>query len=142
MKAEILEALKVIFQKNPEVNNLYLTSDGNIFRAEHYAHNWRGSLLDKTITTVTRAEVMGVKAVPAADEDSTNAGNGESGTGNGADDEKAEAVKRYIELFDTKPNNFMKLETIKTKIAEKEAELAKEANGGDDKPAGTKEGVQ
>jgi hypothetical protein len=32
-------------------------------------------------------------------------------------------VKRYIELFDTKPNHFMKAETIAAKIAEKEAGL-------------------
>lgn len=130
MKAELLKALKDIFKKNTEVNNLYVTADDNIFRAEHYAHNWRTTLSDKTITTVTRAEVMGVKSAPGdeVETDTGNTGDGSNGN-NGAGDEKAEAVKRYIELFDTKPIHFMKLETILTKIAEKEAEIAKEAKG-------------
>lgn len=125
MKTETLKSIKELFQKNPEVNNVYVTSDENIFRAEHYAHNWRCSLADKTITTVTRAQALGVQTSEATDPENNDISNGDSSTNsdNGANDERAAAVKRYIELFDTKPSHFMKLETIKAKIAEKEASL-------------------
>ena len=133
MKTENLEKAKAFFEKNADVAKVYFTSDGNIFRVRQYADNWSVALSDKTVIEVGRAEALtGVKAEPI-DGENANGNNGagdEKGNGKTADtgeskgdDEKSELVKRYIELFDTKPNHMTGIPKLKEAIALKEAEL-------------------
>lgn len=131
-KQEKLDFAKKFFSENEGVDKVYFTSDGNMFRAEHYAHNWKVSLKDQAVTPVTRAEALGLPASTEDDTDTDGQGGGSTG-GNtdeggkpegGADDAKAERdalVKRHIELFDTKPVG-LSIEKLKAKIAAKEAE--------------------
>ncbi|TZF81817.1 hypothetical protein FW774_17325 [Pedobacter sp. BS3] len=154
MKNEFLERLKDFFAKNEGEDKVYATSDGNLFRAKHYAESWASGLKDKAVTTYYKAivEKFGDKLAdtpgeadpangdkkPADNTDPASTENADkskpadnTGEADGdkdkseksADDERAALVKRYIELYDSKPSNFMKTENIAAKIAEKEAEL-------------------
>ncbi|WP_090498814.1 hypothetical protein [Pedobacter terrae] len=155
MKKEYLERAKEFFEKNTETKAVYFTSDGNMFKAEHYASNWSVGLADKAVTPVTRASILISETITKALANKAAAGlNGDTEVQNpvvpASDvqnpiapvievqdpivpvapkselsevDEKAELVKRYIELYDTKPNHLTGIEKLKLKIAEKEAEL-------------------
>lgn len=131
MKTENLEKAKALFEKNADVAKVYFTSDGNVFRVRQYADNWSVALSDKTVIEVSRAEALtGVKA-EQTDGGNTGTGadaGGDTGKkddkgGSQGDDEKAELVKRYIELYDTKPNHMTGIPKLKEAIALKEAEL-------------------
>ncbi|QNK63950.1 hypothetical protein H7F33_05510 [Pedobacter sp. PAMC26386] len=147
MNKEYLERAKVLFAKEETVRTLYFTSDGNMFRAEHYAMGWANGLADKKIETISRTLVMaadifnekaagdsGLQVDGSTEGAAGNAGSPENSTGgtDGSDstqtnssetDEKAALVTRYIELYDTKPNHMTGVEKLKTQIATKEAEL-------------------
>jgi len=133
MKTENLERVKEFFEKNTETKAVYFTSDGNMFKAEHYASNWAVGLSDKAVTPVTRASILRSEAITKAL--ANKAATGLSGDTEGQNpiapvatkselseaDEKAELVKRYIELYDKKPNHLTGIGKLKLKIAEKEA---------------------
>lgn len=152
MAKENLERAKAFFAdpKNADVNAVYFSKDGNMFKAKHYAESWGGV---DGVETITRPFVEALASLkekkevtaetPAADA-TKEAGEGSAETpaadaanqaseataetpaadaANQASDERAELVKRYIELYDTKPAHNMKLENIAAKIAEKEAQL-------------------
>lgn len=133
MKTENLEKAKAFFEKNADVAKVYFTSDGNIFRVRQYADNWSVALSEKTVIEVSRAEALtGVKTEPTAGGNingndgagDEKGGDNKADTGeNKGDDEKAELVKRYIELYDTKPNHMTGIPKLKEAIALKEAEL-------------------
>lgn len=133
MKTENLEKAKAFFDKNVDVAKVYFTSDGNIFRVKQYADNWSVALSDKAVIEVSRAETLAdAKTEPT---DGANANGNDVGSDkkggdkktdageNKGDDEKAELVKRYIELYDTKPNHMTGIPKLKEAIAAKEAEL-------------------
>jgi len=135
MKTENLERVKEFFEKNTETKAVYFTSDGNMFKAEHYASNWAVGLSDKAVTPVTRASILRSEAITKAL--ANKVATGLSGDTEGQNpiapvatkselseaDEKTELVKRYIELHNKKPNHLTGIEKLKLKIAEKEAEL-------------------
>lgn len=122
-KAQDLEQrIKDFFanKTNENVNKVYVTSDGNLFKAEHYAIDWSKTLPDKNVKPYNRHVVEAFNAVKtpiALDVDTasvtTTEGNGEH---------RQQLVKRYIELFDTKPDEALTDEALANLIAEKEAE--------------------
>lgn len=112
----LIERAEEFFGKNENVDKVYFTSDGNMFRAEHYATNWAQALGDKKITPVSRAV-----ALPIQKQEGDKQNDAENPQEDVADIERTELIKRYIELFDTKPATNIKLETLKARIAEKEA---------------------
>lgn len=127
MKKEFLERAKDFFGKNEGINKVYFTSDGNMFRAENYADNWKITLADKAVTPITKEDIFGKsESTGDAPTDSGNADDetGKNNAGGGADEEKKALHKRYIELFDVKPVG-LSVEKIKAKIEAKEAELNK-----------------
>jgi|GEM_PF-1613603 len=135
-KTETLqENVKDFFAKNKGVDRVYITSDGQLFRAEHYANNWAASLKDRTVSVENRSlkerldriidTSKATKGSTEGTEDSTGGQDDATGsTGDGAADERAELVKEYIELFDTKPAHNIGLDKLKAKIDEKKTELA------------------
>lgn len=154
------EKAKAFFAKNKNVNRVYFTSDGQMFRAEHYANNWAASLKDREVDVLHRV-VSNVLNKVVDELDSDDAGDASDLTatgkdhsadaGDGSTDEKEALVKEHIELFDTKPAPNIGLETLKAKISTKKAELEAEKNvgTGDDSKnnpelpeAGTQEGDQ
>src|SRR5690606_18387946 len=88
-------------KKNSDVNKVYVTSDGNLFRAEHYADNWKTQLPDRTVEVYERPQ--------AAEQSKASNNDVNNGIGNKAPEDKAviraALIKEYIELFDTKPAN-------------------------------------
>lgn len=109
-------------KKNDNVNKVYVTSDGNLFRAEHYADNWKTQLTDRTVEAYERPSTK------KADVSLTDKTSGDDAkTDSQADDNTAlrdEMVKEYIELFDTKPAHNISLEKLQDKITAKKLELA------------------
>lgn len=140
MKKENLEAAKAFFKKNPEVNKVYFTTDGNMFRALHYAENWQKGLgageiehinsdletdkvaepKDGAVNDLVDGVITDEKNVKLVDEKDA------------ANDEKAELVKRYIETFDTKPDGLTD-EEILAAINAKEVEPIDDKGTADEK---------
>ncbi|SJN38289.1 hypothetical protein FM120_11120 [Sphingobacterium faecium PCAi_F2.5] len=122
IKEQIKQDVEALFanKKNANVNTLYATSDGNIFRAEHYAENWRASNPKLTIE-VFRRPVVEKASNEGANDDANIAGSAESTT----DTVREDLVKQYIELFDTKPAHNIGLDKLQDKITEKRLELEK-----------------
>jgi len=112
-------------KKNANSNSLYVTSDGNMFRAEHYADDWKKSLTDKEVEVYRRDPI---KVDISTDESVDNAGHSSTETSKGSEDAvREELVKQYIELFDTRPAHNIGLEKLQDKITAKRIELEKEA---------------
>lgn len=161
MSKENLNRAKEFFadSKNEEVDKVYFTSDGNMFRAKHYAESWAGSGKVETVyrAVIETLEGKTSKVVKDTKADKIPAGNKEpeadkepeaekdpeadkdpegdkepeadkepANTEVNEADEKEALVKRYIELYDTKPNHMSGIARLKEKIAEKEAANAKE----------------
>lgn len=134
---QLEERVKGFFAKNKDVNKLYVTSDGNMFRAKHYADDWSYGLKDREVVTVYRyaenkekaseAKVLEDHGGDAGDtSDTIDTGSEETESAN----EKGALIKEHIELFDKKPAPNIGLESLKTKIAERKAELEAENNVG------------
>lgn len=131
MNKELFESIKEYFKKNANVNKVYVTTDGCIFSAKHYADNWSISLPNdkKAITEVTRAEALGLEETAPADvkkNSDTKAVKTAADTG-GGDDEKEALRRRYVELYDKNPNHMLGIPKLKAAIEEKEAEIKKSA---------------
>ncbi|WP_149913497.1 hypothetical protein [Sphingobacterium cavernae] len=110
-------------KKNSDVNKVYVTSDGNLFRAEHYADNWKTQLPDRTVEVYERSQAEQSKT-------SNKDVNKGSDTKSQLEDKaviRAALIKEYIELFDTKPANNIATTKLQEQIDAKKAELAKEA---------------
>lgn len=113
-------------KKNDNVNKLYITSDGCLFRAEHYANNWKNDLKDKGVEIYNRYSLVdtiidGVKArIEAAQVDQTKSDSVDTEQSS----ERENLVKEYIGLFDTKPHYKFSDEKVRGLIEAKKAELA------------------
>lgn len=97
-----------IFEHYPNLKAYYKTSDGQCFYNEHTASAHAKKLEDKKVKKVERT---------AEDSQEPGTDAGEPGT------EREALAARYEELFNKKPSHNTKIETLKSKIAEKEAEL-------------------
>lgn len=131
MKKEELDALaKAHFAKNKGVNKVYLTSDGCIFTAQHYALDWRRGLSDKNVYPYIRWDF---EKQPVKED----AGLIEPGEGNNAPvdekaakaEERAALIARYIELYDTKPKGNPGIDKLNAMIAEAEAKEGEDQTG-------------
>lgn len=133
------ERAKELFDKEPNVNTVYITKDGNMFRAEYYARDWAKGANGGEVETIHRGGSVAETA---------NTETGETGTApattpidktaeGDAADEKAELTKRYIELYDGKPNNLIGVQKLKELIAAKELEnlTAEAGKNADETPA-------
>jgi len=114
-------------QKNNNVNKVYITSDGNVFRAEHYADNWKTNLKDSEVeihdrVSKVQAIIDDVKDKYFNEADGTKK---ELQDDNTNTDVRSELEKEYIELFDTKPAHNIGLEKLQDKITAKRLELEK-----------------
>ena len=113
--------------KNNNKNTCYITSDGNVFSADHYAQDWKKKLKDRTVEVYHR-HGSASKIVERLKE-VLSGGNIEPVLGNGSSEADRDAlVKEYIELFDTKPHHNLGLEKLQAAIADKKSELAKTEN--------------
>lgn len=109
--------------KNANVNTLYATSDGSLFRAEHYADSWKTQLQNKEVEIYHRNPT---KTDITKDEDQSEIEKEEI-LPEGSDANIREGlVNQYIELFDTKPAYNIGLDKLQDKITEKKLELIKE----------------
>lgn len=110
--------------KNANVTRVYVTSDGCLFRALHYANDWKTRLTDREIETYSRFPDLKKEThatiVGENQEDNTDP---VVETNVDSDNKERDAlVKEYIELFDTRPAHNIGLEKLKAKIEEKKAE--------------------
>jgi len=164
MKKENIARAKELFEKEPKVEEVYFTTDGNMFRALHYARGWQ----PEGIETVRRSTVELAEKIDEMV-------SGKAGKATVAapivpvapvvpsapvapvapkvpvvavvtavtSDERAALVKRYIELFDKKPAQNIGDATLKMRIEEKEAALKlegkKDEKEQDSKQEGEKE---
>lgn len=124
--------------KNSNVNKVYITSDGNMFRAEHYADGWKTNLKNQEVEVYEREQKA--KAIESEDDD-TDATKSTTIIDTTGDAVRAELVKQYIELFDTKPSHNIGLEKLQDKITAKRLELEK-ANPSTVKHIVTEEGIK
>ncbi|WP_313234228.1 hypothetical protein [Sphingobacterium multivorum] len=119
-------------KKNDNINKVYITSDGWVFRAEHYANNWIKENPKLTLETHFRAGSRPVDDLIAkivAEKFGSNSGEDlDQDDQTQAPSDRDALVKEYIELFDTKPHHMFSDDKIKLLIAEKKAELAKEGD--------------
>ncbi|WP_286882940.1 hypothetical protein [Sphingobacterium sp. UBA5980] len=119
-------------KKNDNINKVYITSDGWVFRAEHYAKNWIKENPKLTLETHFRAGSRPVDDLIAkivAEKFGSNTGEDlDQDDQTQAPSDREGLVKEYIELFDTKPHHMFSDDKIKLLIAEKKAELAKEGD--------------
>lgn len=129
-------------KKNANVNAVYITSDGNLFKAEHYAVDWKRGLSDKAVAVFKRpSKVQDIIDKVIADKFAEGDNTVDDGEKTGQSEEREVLITRYIELFDTKPRSAhnIGLDKLRAMIAEKEAELAKE-NEGSQEPEGDAQG--
>jgi hypothetical protein len=128
--------------KNDNVNTLYITSDGCLFRAEHYANNWRNDLKDKALEVHHR---IGKSIVDTINEGAKSKIEADKLSSIDSDQpsERDALVKEYIGLFDKKPHHMYDEQKIKDKIQAKKAELAlientdQEDSGADQEDSGS-----
>lgn len=123
-KEKIAQEVEALFANKAKanINTFYATSDGHIFSAEHYANNWVASNPKLTIEVFRRPD-------PAVADTETSADHGETvgESSEGTEDAvRADLVKQYIELFDTKPAHNIGLDKLQDKITAKRLELEKE----------------
>lgn len=111
--------------KNKNVSKIYITSDGNVFRADHYADNWSVNLSDKTITPFTRGSKEKETAEQATADHFEGDQDAQAVDQDGSDERRLLTV-RFIDLFDTKPPADASIEEIQKLIADKEAEAEQE----------------
>ncbi|RQO78111.1 hypothetical protein DBR40_09175 [Pedobacter sp. KBW01] len=99
------EIAEQLFAAHPNEKGFHFTSDNNAFTEKHKndAGNHAKTLDDKNIVWVPNPKLSG-------DDELTD------------DPERDELIKRYTELYEKAPAQNMKTETLKTKIAEKEAD--------------------
>lgn len=117
-------------KKNANINTLYVTSDGNLFRAEHYALNWRASNPKLTIEVHSRERPVDAILREVAEHHFNEDGSkkNESSTSAGSSELREALVKEYIELFDAKPSHNIGLDKLQDKITAKRLELEKESS--------------
>lgn len=124
---DLKERLAAFFKANPNVHTAYVTSDGNIFSAYTYAHNWSTYFQNKTIEEYHSREFIASKS---DDSKTENKNDGESFKEVSAviDSEREALIKRHIEWFDTKPAYNISLDKLKEKVeaAEKASNEASE----------------
>ena len=113
-------------KKNSNINTVYTTSDGWLFRAAHYANNWVKDNPKVTIEVHHRNPSKGLVEVLS---EVANRLKGDQESGLDAETETTSTVrevlvKEYIELFDTKPHHMFSDEKVTRLIEEKKAELA------------------
>lgn len=108
------EITKLLFGHHPNAKGFYLTADNQAFSEKTDADNHAKSLTEKEVDWVENP-CLG-KNVNADDQA-----------------EREALIERHQELFGTPAAKNIKTETLKAKIAEKEAELAAAGGEGDDK---------
>lgn len=123
--------------KNSNVDKVYITSDDNMFRAEHYADGWKTNLKDQEVEVYEREQKAKATESEGDDIDNNKITNKDT-TG---DSVRAELVKQYVELFDTKPSHNIGLDKLQDKITAKRFELEK-ANPSTVKHIVTEEGIE
>lgn len=135
-KKKFEQKAKAFFEnpKNAKVAACYITADGSVFRAEHYAQDWKRTQKDKTIEVYSRNKAKADKPKNDEIDSSTDFSGADADTE--ATNERAELVKEYIELFDTRPHHLSGIARIKAEIEQKKAELEKESEVSEDDAAG------
>lgn len=111
-------------KKNSNINTVYATSDGNLFRAEHYAKNWKASNPKVTIEVHHRNPSKGLAEALLEVADRLKGGQESNVDAETTSTGREALVKEYIELFDTKPHHMFSDEKVARLIEEKKAELA------------------
>lgn len=103
------EITKLLFGQYPEEKGFHMTSDNNAFTDKNKgdALNHAKTLTDKKVDWVPNPKVE-TEADEISDEEKAA--------------ERTALIARYTELFGSAPVKNIKTETLKTKIAEKEAE--------------------
>jgi hypothetical protein len=132
------EKLKLVFAAHPEAEEIYMTSDDRAFFKESYAEAHAKGLPDQAVERFEREQDASTGSETEQTEDApetedggqkteeltgaeTGAGDASTGSATDAEDDRAVWVAKFEEVFGKKPNNFMKLDTIKARIAEAEA---------------------
>lgn len=102
---DLTQIASEIFEANPNINDIYMTVDGQAFTDEEKAKDNARYHKDKTITPFSRASEIVVDADPDPDD-------------------REALMKEYEELFKEKAAHNIGLPKLKEKIAAKKAELA------------------
>lgn len=129
-------------EKNSNVNKIYITSDGWVFRAHHYATNWVKDNPKLTIEAHYRALAPKAEILSGEDDEDKDPNNLDTAslelTG------RAKLVKEYIELFDTKPHHMFSDEKVQSLIDAEKARLKAEEDAAneDGKHVVTEEDLQ
>lgn len=110
-KQDLKTAAKKLFDVHPNIEKLYLTSDGQGFTKEHHADDHSKKLVDKEVQPFTRASVL---------EKNDTSEDGETIKAVG---EREALVAKYELLFGEKPAHNIGVTKLKNRIAEKEAEV-------------------
>ncbi len=121
-KNKIAVAALAIFEAHKQIEEVYMTSDGQGFTDDHKANDHSRYLADKSVKSFKR----GFEDSYKDEEASTDA---KDATLHKVDEgERAELAAKYEKLYGAKPNHNTGIEKLKAKIAEKEAELAKQGD--------------
>lgn len=133
---DLKERLAAFFKANPNVQTAYVTSDGNIFSAYTYAHNWSTYFTNKTIEEYHSREFVALKNKNSNTE---NKNDNEPLIDVSAvtDSEREELIKRHIELFDTKPAYNISIEKLKEKVEAAEKPLYEASKAPSETPSET-----
>ncbi|AEL23848.1 hypothetical protein [Cyclobacterium marinum] len=110
------EKLKVLFATHPKTDLFYMTSDDVAFFEQHRADAYAQRLKDKKVTPCQRS-------VPQAIE---NLEEGKADTTAESEEDKDILMEKYEELIGSKAPANIKLDTLKKRVAEAEAEAEKE----------------
>lgn len=113
------KSAKEIFKAH-EMDEVFITSDGQGYTDEHKAHDHARILSDKTVKKFER-EFAETKEKAAKEGDNID--------DEGAGTERNQLISDYMELFGAKPNHNISTEKLAQKIAEKKAEIEKDQEG-------------
>jgi hypothetical protein len=104
------EKLKILFATHPGTDLFYMTADNVAFFEEHKADAYAQRLKDKEVTECARKVAQAIVNLEEGEEIAASAG------------ERDILEERYEELIGNKAPGNIKLETLKKRVAEAEAE--------------------
>src|SRR5690625_2205335 len=119
----LMDVAARIFKYNPELDKIFLTSDGQGFKEYEKAVAHSAYLSDKKVTTIERSQLkQGSKSGNGAkdSDDETES----ITTGSSEEDEAAQRellIAEYTELYGKAPSHNIKTETLEARIAEAKA---------------------
>lgn len=130
----LMDVAARIFKYNPELDEIFLTSDGQGFKSYEKAISHSTYLSDKKVTKVLRSDLKNSGKDKTKDTDVDEEDEDTATTADSSDDilNRDALIAEYTELYGKAPSHNIKTETLEARVAEakanQEAKLSDDTN--------------